>query len=50
MKCSFDKREEYKKQKDCNIRCQYYHTCTRSEYIEKERQKRWQNAECLQKK
>lgn len=34
MKCSFlDKRG-----KECNIYCQYYHTCTRSEYKKKERQ------------
>lgn len=26
MKCDFDA------EKECNIRCQYYHTCTRSEY------------------
>ena len=32
MKCSFYKRE----QKECNLHCQYYHTCTRSEYRKKE--------------
>ena len=28
--CDFDK------EKECNIMCQYYHTCTRSEYRKKE--------------
>lgn len=32
MKCDFNK------EKECNIRCQYYHTCTRSEYKKKEKE------------
>ncbi len=31
MKCGFTNKD-----KDCDIKCQYYHTCTRSEYRQKE--------------
>lgn len=31
MKCSFTNQN-----KECNIKCQYYNTCTRSEYQKKE--------------
>jgi hypothetical protein len=31
MKCGFTNKD-----KECNIRCEYYHTCTRSEYNKKE--------------
>lgn len=31
MICPFEK----EKMKECNIRCKYYHTCTRSEYRKK---------------
>ncbi len=31
MKCGFAN-----KNKECNIKCEYYHTCTRSEYNKKE--------------
>ena len=34
MKCGFPNRYN----KECDIRCEYYHTCTRSEYYKKERQ------------
>ena len=34
MICPFNS----EKMKECNIRCQYYHTCTRSEYRKKEGQ------------
>ena len=34
MKCSFAN----KRGKECDLHCQYYHTCTRSEYYKKERQ------------
>lgn len=33
MKCGFPKQD-----KECNVRCEYYHTCTRSEYRKKEEQ------------
>ena len=31
MKCGLSKED-----KECDIKCQYYHTCTRSEYRKKE--------------
>ena len=31
MKCAFPNED-----KECNIRCIHYHTCTRSEYKQKE--------------
>ena len=33
MKCDFNK------EKECNIRCQYYHTCTRSVFRKQEQEK-----------
>ena len=32
MKCGFSNKWD----KECNIKCEYYHTCTRSEYNKKE--------------
>ena len=32
MKCSFDR----KGKKECDLKCEYFHTCTRSEYQKKE--------------
>ena len=31
MKCGFTNKD-----KECNLHCEFYHTCTRSEYYKKE--------------